>query len=93
LDVQTPRIKWQTGFYLPLQPSSSDIDFLFARQSAPTAFKSSQTRTGNAGHCFFSIYSKEEKLRPIPLRQNTCSEKVNREAAAVRPHNLKPLIN
>jgi len=93
LDVQTPRIKWQAGFYLPLQPSSSDIDFLFARQSAPTELKSSQACTGNTDDRFFRIYAKEEKFRPIPLRQKTCSDKLNRETAAVRPYGLKPLVD
>ena len=69
LDVQAPRIEWHSGLHLPFQPPSGHIDFLFARQAVPPALKSSQARTGNANHGFFSIHPKEEKLWPVPLRQ------------------------
>src|ERR1700733_6845274 len=82
----------QAGFDLPLQPTPGDIYFLLARQAAAPALKSSQAQTRNSNHSFFSIHSKEEKFRPIPLRQNTCTDKVYFETVAVRPHNHEPFV-
>src|SRR5258708_7817711 len=67
LDVQAPGIEWQSGFDLPFQPPSSHVDFLFARQAAAAALESSQAAAGNTNHGFFSVHSKAEKLRPVPL--------------------------
>jgi hypothetical protein len=93
LDVKAPRVSWQTGFQLPLQPSSSDINLLFARQTTPPAFKSSQAITGNTNHRFFSMDTKEEKFWPVPLRQETRSDKLDFEAAPIRSRNLESPVN
>ncbi len=82
----------QAGLNLPLQPQSSDIYFLLAGQTAAPALKSSQAQTGNSNHRFFSIYAKEEKFRAVPLGQKTRTDKVYIETAAVRPHDLEPLV-
>jgi len=55
--------------------------------------KTSQAHARKSNHRFFSIDSKEEKFRPIPLRQKPCTDKVNCETATVRPHNLEPLVD
>src|SRR5579864_4239646 len=92
LDVQAPCIKVRAGFDLPFQPPSGDIDLLLAGQAAAPALKSSQAQTRNSNHGFFSIDLKEEKFRPIPLGQKTCTDELNIETAALRPHDLEPLV-
>jgi hypothetical protein len=65
----------QAGFDLPFQPPSGDIDFLLAGQAAAPALKSSQARTRYSNHSLLSVDAKEEKFRPVPLGQNTCTDK------------------
>jgi hypothetical protein len=82
----------QAGFDLPFQPPSGDVYLLLAGQAAAPALESSQAQTRNSNHGFFSIYAKEEKFRPVPLGQKSRTDKVNFETAAVRPHDLEPLV-
>ena len=85
--------RYKPASHLPFQPQSGDIYFLLAGQAVAPALKSSQAQTGNSNHGFFSIYAKEEKFRPVPLGQKTCTDKVNFETVAVRPHDFEPLVD
>src|ERR1035438_4446398 len=92
LDVQAPRIEWQTSFHLLFQPPSSHVNLLFARQAAPPTLEPRETPAGNTNHGLFSVHSKEEKFRPVPLRQKPCTYKLNFAALVVGPHGFKPLV-